>query len=187
MSQLPTLFWYVADPEKARGDTPTAGIVLFDARDGSGMRYYSNQTAHRTGSERQNGLQNQWGKGKSKDWAKRNYKFSFHKAQPPSAGADFLWQSGWPPVSSIELFSFYQESGPNSYMRKALAMRLMAANGVPVSGTRHVRVFQNGGFLGLYLAVEVVDKQFMQRHGLDTSGHMFKVPLCTSRESPLEL
>jgi len=52
---VPALFWYVEDPSKARGDVPTSSIVLFDARDGSGMRYYGNVSAHRTGSERHNG------------------------------------------------------------------------------------------------------------------------------------
>lgn len=54
---------------------------------------------------------------------------------------------------------YYQESGPLSYMRKTLAMRLMAANGVPVSQTRYIRLFENGAFEGLYLLVEMVDKR----------------------------
>lgn len=37
---IPTLWWFLPDPNKARGDSPAAGICLFDARDGSGMRYY---------------------------------------------------------------------------------------------------------------------------------------------------
>jgi len=163
-------------------------------------------TAHRSGSERHNGLSNQWGKGKSKDWDKvssslhsrchllisaarwaftrptqRDYKFSFHKSSPPSSGSAFVWSAGLPPVSAIELFSFYQESGPNSYMRKTLAMRLMAANGVPVSATRYVRLVQNGKFVGLYAFVELVDKSFLQRHGLNTEGRLFKARALASR------
>jgi len=59
-------------------------------------------------------------------------------------------------------------------MRKTLAMRLMAANGVPVSATRYVRLVQNGKFVGLYTFVELVDKSFLQRHGLNTEGRLFK-------------
>lgn len=54
------------------------------------------------------------------DWAKTNYKLNFHKSS--FAGSDddqFLWAAGVPAVKSIEMHGFFQESGPNSYMRKA--------------------------------------------------------------------
>lgn len=57
------------------------------------------------------------------DWAKTNYKLSFHK----SAGSDddqFLWAADVPAVKSIEMHGFFQESGPNSYMRKARPQRV---------------------------------------------------------------
>jgi hypothetical protein len=41
-----------------------------------------------------------------------------------------------------------QESGPVSYMREALALRLMNDIGVPSQRARYVRLFQNGACVG---------------------------------------
>jgi len=174
-SKLPTLFWYVGDPQQARSDTPTPSLVLFDAHDGGGLRWYGNVSVHRSGSERHTGLSNMWDKRKSKDWPKSNFKFSFHKTAPdnPASGA-FVWMPGWPGAKAITLHSMFMESGPTSYMRKALALRFMDALGVPASGSRYVRVMQNGAFYGLYLLVEEVDAQFLARRGMDPNGRLFK-------------
>ena len=150
-SRLPTLHWFVSDPEAARWDAPVPCEVFFDAQDGSGLRYYGNVTTHRTGSERKDPKANLWGKDKSKNWPKRNFKLAF-------AGRVFRWRQGAPPVAAIELHGMYQESGPVSYMRKALAVRFMDALGVPAVAARHVRVRQNGQWFGLYLMVEQVDR-----------------------------
>jgi hypothetical protein len=101
-SKLPIMHWFVADPEAARGDFPVAGMAFFDAHDGAGLRWYGNMTAHRGGSERHTGLPNQWGRGKSKDWPKTNFKFSFHHtllangSANKASGAAFSWQPGLP-------------------------------------------------------------------------------------------
>jgi hypothetical protein len=166
-SRLPSLHWYVADAEGARGDAPVPCEVFFDAGDGAGLRYYGNATTHRTGSERKDPKANLWAKGKSKDWPKRNYKLSF-------PGRVFSWRQGFAPVKAIELHSMFQESGPTSYMRKALALRFMEELRVPAAAARHVRLRQNGAFYGLYLMVEQVDKVFLARKGLAPEGHLFK-------------
>ena len=128
------------------------------------------------------------------DWDKRNFRLNFHKSSAGASDDQFVWAAGVPAVKSIELHGFFQESGPNSYMRKVrpqgvsgfpgrmvtslpaqtLAMRFMNQNGVPAPSTRYVRVRQNGAFLGLYLLVELVDASFLKRRGLNTSGHLFK-------------
>ena len=59
-------------------------------------------------------------------------------------------------------------------MRKALALRFLDALGVPVPAARYVRLFINGQFYGLYLLVEIVDKRFLQRRGMNENGHLFK-------------
>jgi hypothetical protein len=112
VSHVPTLYAYTSNLEKARGDYPTPVMVWFDARDGNGGKFYGNVTTHRTGSERHDGLANQWGKGKSKDWPKTNFKLSFHGK---GEEADFFWSPGLPSVHEVELHSLYQESGPTSY------------------------------------------------------------------------
>ena len=179
-SKLPILHWFVSDPEAARGDFPVACMAFFDARDGAGLRWYGNMTAHRGGSERHTGLPNQWGKGKSKDWPKTNFKFSFHhtllangSASKASAAA-FSWQPGLPAVKTIVAHGLFQESGPTSYMRKPLALRFMEALGVPVASWRYIRLHQNGAFYGLYVLVEEVDPSFLARKGLDPAGPLFK-------------
>ncbi len=166
-SRLPTLHWYVADAEAARWDAPTACEFFFDAGDGAGLRYYGNATTHRTGSERKDPKANLWAKGKSKDWPKRNYKLSL-----PSRA--LVWRPGAAPVKAIELHAMFQESGPTSYMRKALALRFMEQLGVPAAAARHVRLRQNGAFYGLYLMVEQVDKIFLARKGLAPDGILAK-------------
>ncbi len=173
-SKLPMLFWYVSEPERARSDEPTPGLIFFDARDGGGLRSYGNMTAHRSGSERHTGLANQWGKGKSKDWPKTNYRFSFHKSDGNAAAAAFVWLPGAPGVKSVMAHSMYQESGPTSYMRKALALRFMDALGVPASASRYIRLMQNGAFYGLYLLVEEVDRTFLTRRGMNSEGALFQ-------------
>ena len=179
-SKLPILHWFVGDPEAARGDIPVAGMAFFDAHDGAGLRWYGNMTAHRGGSERHMGLPNQWGKGKSKDWPKTNFKFSFHHALlangsvSKASAAGFSWQPGLPAVKTIVAHGLYQESGPASYMRKPLALRFMDALGVPVASWRYIRLHQNGAFYGLYVLVEEVDGTFLARKGLDPGGPLFK-------------
>ena len=46
----------------------------------------------------------------------------------------------------ISLRSMFKESGPVSYMREALALRLLNAIGVPSQQSKYVRLFQNGAF-----------------------------------------
>jgi len=167
-SQVPTLFWFVRDAAAARSDVATPGAVFFDARDGRGLVGYGNTTAHRSGSERHEPKANMWARGKSKDWAKRNYKLSFRGHQR------FVWRAGATPVRAIELHAGFVEAGPVSYMRKHLAHQFMAALGVPVAQTGYVRVWQNGAFLGLYLFTTLIDRSFLAGVGLDTQGRLFK-------------
>ena len=103
----------------------------------------------------------------SQDWPKRNYRLHFY-------GRVFRWRPGAPAVSSMEMHGMFQESGPVSYMRKALALRFMEELRVPAAAARHVRVRQNGAFFGLYLFVEPIDKVFLQRKGLDPEGHIWQ-------------
>lgn len=155
--------------------------MFFDAGDGKGLMSYEKVTVHRYGSERKGEAANLWGKGKSKDWDKRDFRFSFKHQK-------FGWMPGFEPVKGIDLHSMFQESGPVSYMRKALASRFMARDllrlltafpnmfshprapqaqlGVPVPATRYVRVNQNGTFYGLYLMVEQAHRSTEVRHCL---------------------
>ena len=166
----------MADPEAARWDAAVDCEVFFDAGDGSGLVYHRHVTTHRTGSERKDPKANLWARGKSKDWPKRNYKLSFHGGHDNASSTRlFRWKQGLPAATAVELHSMYQESGPVSYVRKALALRFMEQLGVPAAAARHVRVRQNGAFFGLYLMVEQVDERFLQRKGFAPEGRLFKV------------
>jgi hypothetical protein len=185
-SRLPTLHWFVADAEGARWDAAVPCEVFFDAGDGSGLSHHRHVTTHRTGSERKDPKANLWARGKSKDWPKRSFKLSFHSEQPKGANGSatgggknnpsrlFRWKQGLPGATAVELHSMYMESGPLSYMRKALALRFLEQLGVPAAAARHVRVRQNGTFFGLYLMVEQVDERFLARKGFSPDGRLFK-------------
>ena len=57
----------------------------------------------------------------------------------------------------------YKESGPVSYMREHLALRLLNDIGVPSPRSMYVRLFVNGDFYGLYLLVEELDSTWLER------------------------
>lgn len=59
-------------------------------------------------------------------------------------GKHFKWREGAPSVKHISLRSMYQESGPVSYIREALALRVLKDAGVPSSEARYVRCVPRG-------------------------------------------
>ena len=73
-SNVPPLFWYTDDVERAKGDEATPGSLAFAPVDASGtsagvLRYYDQVTVHREGSGRHDGdVKQQNAAIKSKDW-----------------------------------------------------------------------------------------------------------------------
>lgn len=182
-TSLPTLHWFTEDEERAKWDYPVPSFVAFDARverdDPSELRFYGKGvTARRRGSGRR-GDPNMWGKSGTKDWPKRKFKLDFR-------GRDFAirWgddadgaSSGDGRVDRVEelnLHSSYEEPGPESYLREALASATMRKLGVDASATKHVALRLNGRFYGLYVLVEQVDSAFLERRGRDPDGPLFK-------------
>ena len=171
---LPTLHWFVEDAEGARWDTPTPSFLAFDQSRRLGERklefYGKGVTARRRGSGRR-GDPNMWGKGGTKDWPKRKYKFDFR-------GRDFeiAWGDGdrSAKVEEINAHSAYEEPGSESWLRETLAAAAMRRLGVPASAAQHVVLRRNGAFHGLYVLVEQVDDAFLERRGLDPRGALFK-------------
>ena len=68
-----------------------------------------------------------------------------------------------PTPKRISLRSMFKESGPVSYMREHLALRLLNDIGVPSQRSVYVRLFLNGDFYGLYLLVEQLDSTWLER------------------------
>lgn len=107
------------DFEAARGDAGTLATVSFDPGDGV-RRTYSGVRVHRSGSERRGQAANAFGKQKSKDWDKRNFRFTFDEAPPAAAGGGagraagggprplFVWRTDLPPVKKINLHSMFE-------------------------------------------------------------------------------
>jgi spore coat protein H len=61
-----------------------------------------------------------------------------------------------------------------TYLRQYLSTRLFQASGQPCFDARHVLVHINGTFHGIYLMVENVDKEFLDKWGLSKDGDLFK-------------
>ena len=161
-SKLPAVFWYTDDVELAKSDTPTPGALAFAPIDPSGaaageLRYYDQVEVHRQGSGRHDGDVKQINAAvKSKDWPKRKFEVEFINKRA------HVWL-GEPKPKRICLRSMFKESGPVSYMREALALRLLNDIGVPSQRAAHVRLFLNGDFYGLYLLADEVDSTWLER------------------------
>lgn len=175
-SALPTLHWFVENAEGARWDDPVESFLAFDQSRGGGggareLKFYGKGvTARRRGSGRR-GDPNMWGKGGSKDWPKRKYKFDFR-----GNAFDIDWGDGTESAKAEEInaHSAYDEPGSESWLRETLAAAAMRRLGVPASAARHVVLRRNGVFHGLYVLVEQVDDAFLKRRGLDPTGTLYK-------------
>ena len=176
-TSLPTLHWFVEDEAKAMWDEPVGCFLMFPengpANKGGKLRFYDEVTVRRRGSGRrgQNAAANMWGKRGSKDWPKRKLKFDFD-------GTAFRvdWGDGQRrKVEEVNLHSGYDEPGPGkTYMREVLAASAFERVGVPAPAAKHVVLRRNGEFFGLYVAVENVDGEFLERKGESPSGPLFK-------------
>jgi hypothetical protein len=160
-SAVAPMFVYSTAPGGFDGDTPTQAMVLFCHQPSRTWSFHRNVTIHRGGADRldpgADGIT-----GKSKDWPKKKLQMAFHGDEP------LLWRNSSSPRASfasrrVELRSMYAESGPTSYMREALALRLFQAAGVPCADARYVRLFiNNGTFHGLYLLTEHIDGDWLR-------------------------
>lgn len=61
-----------------------------------------------------------------------------------------------------------------SYMAEFLGTALFRDAGVPAARVRHVRVFLNGKDLGLYLAIEGMNKRFLKRFFEKANGNLYE-------------
>jgi len=61
-----------------------------------------------------------------------------------------------------------------TYLSEFLATRLFRDAGVPAARVTHARVTLNGRDLGLYVAIEAMNKRFLKRHFADNSGDLYE-------------
>ncbi len=62
----------------------------------------------------------------------------------------------------------------HSYLHSALAARVFAEAGLPAFAARHIRLHINGEFEGLYLHIENIDEDFLDRRELSAEGNLYK-------------
>ena len=74
-------------------------------------------------------------------------------------------------LSSIVLRNNTQDA---SSLHERVSLKLFSRLGIPSSRTAHARLFVNGHYVGLYLIVESIDKQFLARHYGENGGHLYK-------------
>lgn len=74
-------------------------------------------------------------------------------------------------LDKINLNNNYSDA---SYMREFLAYEMSEMLGLPTPKHSFIRIYVNGEYKGLYLAVEQVDDQFIETHYDDTTGTLYK-------------
>jgi len=91
----------------------------------------------------------------------------------PSLRIDFNFGDvdGFLGLNSLALKNNSQDA---SMMRERLTMRLFERMGLPAPRETHARVWVNDEFLGLFLMVEPVDKQFLRLRFEENSGYLYQ-------------
>ncbi len=74
-------------------------------------------------------------------------------------------------LDKINLNNNYSDA---SYMREFLTYEMSEMLGLPTPKHSFVRIYVNGEYKGLYLAVEQVDDSFIESHYEDTTGTLYK-------------
>ncbi|MBO6575978.1 MAG: CotH kinase family protein [Rhodothermales bacterium] len=74
----------------------------------------------------------------------------------------------------LEKLNLNGEHNDPSIMRSKLSWDLFADVGVPASRANHVELYINGAYYGLYMNVEHVDEQFLQRYFGGDGGNLYK-------------
>jgi spore coat protein H len=69
------------------------------------------------------------------------------------------------------------------YLTDVFANHLMQAAGAQAPNTEYVTLTVNGEFQGIYVQIEQVDSRFLEQHGLDEDGNVYR---CGSRDCELK-
>jgi len=158
-SKLPVLHWYTPDSWKMTTDAGARVSLYFEGL------FYDNVFCRRRGSGRAEAVIGTT--EAAKDWAKHKFKFDF-------SGREFRYDQSQRRVEEINLQSYYQEPGEETYMRENLAFHIFNAVGVPAPLMKYIHVRVNNEFYGLFSFVEQVDSTFLKRNALDSDGPLYK-------------
>ena len=74
----------------------------------------------------------------------------------------------------LKKFTLQNSFNDPSYMREVIAYELMDEMGVPTPEHAYVNFYVNGELFGLYLMVEAVDGEFIEKHFGNSNGDLYK-------------
>ncbi|MCK4997924.1 MAG: lamin tail domain-containing protein, partial [Anaerohalosphaera sp.] len=164
-SNLPVLHWFVDNTTASETYGGTHASLYFKGR------FYDNIFVRTRGSA-------------SRNWPKHKFKFDLF-------GAVFQYSDQYPPVEEFNLQSYYREmlnSGNTSYMRENMAFQYLNDADVPACNTMHLHVRRNAAYYGLFSFIEQVDDTFLERHGFEPKGALYKsINCCSGTLKPLSL
>ncbi|PCI98985.1 MAG: hypothetical protein COB15_04800 [Flavobacteriales bacterium] len=73
-----------------------------------------------------------------------------------------------------KVLNFNAEYADKTYIRQYLSSQLMKESGQICFNSEHAKIFINGKFHGLFLQVENMDKDFLERNHLSKKGNLYK-------------
>ena len=74
----------------------------------------------------------------------------------------------------LKKFTLQNSFNDPSYMREVIAYDLMDEMGVPTPEHAYVNFYVNGELFGLYLMVEAIDSEFVEKHFANSNGDLYK-------------
>ena len=98
----------------------------------------------------------------SRTAAKKSVKISFNTFE---AGRKF---------QGVEKLNLNGEHNDPSIVRSKLAWDICKWNNIPAARANHVRLYVNSIYAGLYINVEHIDEEFIQKRMQDDTGNLFK-------------
>jgi hypothetical protein len=90
--------------------------------------------------------------------------FDWDKVKKPQMVVRFNMADPSGRMRGLRRLNFEYFEGLDAPIRDRLAMWLMRQGGVDAPRANHVRVFKDGVLLGLYINIEVIDKEFLEDH-----------------------
>jgi hypothetical protein len=105
----------------------------------------------------------------SRTLPKKSWKVKFNEFVP---GQRFL--------DDQEELNLNAHHGERTLLREALAWKVNEAVGVPASNAQHAHLQVNGTYMGVFTEAEQVDERWLERHGFNSSGNLYKAKLDTA-------
>lgn len=84
---------------------------------------------------------------------------------------EYVTDQGFAGLKSLVLDNFRQDPG---MMKESLSMQLFRKMGVPAPRVVHARVYVNNTYLGLYAAIEPIDKRFLKANFGESAGYLYE-------------